>query len=525
MSKKTRPSASRGRRYAVATALICGTIATGAWAHNNGGGNGNHYSPDDDPTIPTFYPTPTRHYMKSSVNVCDQGSFFVGGMLKPTYYERSSVRSAAPQVVMIGQMYVQFQIPMKFDDYPVIFVSGGAHTGASLESTPDGREGWAPYAFRKNIPTFVVDQSGRGRSGFDVSAIHEGVAKLTDSDPSNDAEGRALIPNTLVLGTADWWQGTFGHLVNPATGLPTNGPGTANVFVDQLVPHGWSSLDPDPATTHGPGVMTQFPIHATSPEIIPPNLIPKGEQVPGTLAGPKEYYLLNYWRQLVPNSEQTLPGGTCPTCTPTTISAGGFASGHTWTPVNVAELVEQLGKIYGGAIVATHSQGGPIGHHAVRYLKQHGTLKYLKGLITIEGTGVTLANAGLTDADFDTIPYLVVKGDYSATSTQSQGIVDALIARRKTGQGKAAVEYIKLDEAPNAANAWPRPLKRPVMEGITHMMMDGSDEGRGYDSSDIMQMILNWSEANISKMKSEISCRRDDDDDHHCHWKNRRWCH
>ncbi|SFV38786.1 hypothetical protein SAMN04488557_3848 [Hyphomicrobium facile] len=501
-------SSGRGGGLTLGATLICATAATGAWAASN------------QSTIPSFYPTPTRHYLKHSVNVCDQGSFFVGGMLKRTYYERSSVRSANPQVVMIGQMYVQFQIPMKFNDYPVIFVSGGAHTGASLESTPDGREGWAPYAFRKGIPTFVVDQSGRGRSGFDVSAIHEGVAKLTDSDPSNDAEGRALIPNTLVLGPSDWWQGTFGHLVNPQTGQPTNGPGTANIFVDQLVPHGWSPLDPD--TTHRPGVKPQFPIHTTSAELIPPNLIPKGEQVPGTLAGPKDYYLLHYWRQLVPNAEQTLPGGQCPTCTPTTISAGGFASGHTWTPVNVAELVEQLGKIYGGAVIATHSQSGPIGHHAVRYLKQNGALKYLKGLITVEGTPVTLANAGLTEADFDDIPYVVVKGDYSATSAQSQDIVNALIARRKARNGSAAVEYIKLDEAPSNANAWPSPLKRPVMEGITHMMMDGTDEGLGNDSNDIMQVILNWSNSRIPKMKKAISCNKGDDRDRGGHGAKRR---
>ena len=501
-----------GRGLSLAAAVGLAVTPISASAH------GNRYDPDKDPTIPTFYPTPTRHYLKKDIDVCDQGSFFVGGMLKKTHYERSATRSTNPQVVVIGQMYVQFQIPMEFKDWPLILVSGGAHTGASLESTPDGREGWAPYALRKNIPTFVVDQSGRGRSGFDISAIHEGVAKLTDADPSNDAEGRTLIPNTLVLGTADWWQGTFGHLVNPATGQPTNGPGTASVLVDQLVPHGWSPLDPD--TSHGPGVMTQFPIHVTSPELIPPNLIPKGEQVPGTIAGPMEYYLLHYYRQLVPNSEQFLPGGTCPTCVPTTISAGGFASGHTWTPVNIAELVEQLGKIYGGVVLATHSQSGPIGHHAVRYLKQHGKLNYLKGLITVEGTGVTLANAGLLAEDFDNIPYVVVKGDYSGTSTQSQGIVDALIARRLAGQGKAAVEYIKLDEAPSVANAWPTPLNRPVMQGITHMMMSGTDEGRGYDSSDVMQVILNWSKAHISKMKKSVECRRDrddDDDDGHHH--------
>jgi len=504
LSKKKRNALTRASGCTLATALICVTAATGAWAHKS---RHQSYSPDDDPTIPSYYPTPTRHYLKSSVNICDQGSFFVGGMLKKTYYERSSTRSATPQVVMIGQMYVEFQFPMKYNDWPVIFVSGGAHTGASLESTPDGREGWAPYALRHNIPTFVVDQSGRGRSGFDASVIHEGVALLTDGDPSNDDEGKALIPNFLVLGTADWWNGTFGHLVNPATGQPT-GPGPANVLVDQLVPHGWSSLDPD--TNHGPGVMPQFPIHATSPEIIPDNLVPKGEQVPGTLAGPQEYYLLNYWRELVPNSEQTLPYGLCPTCDPQEIAGGGFfASGHTWTSRNVAELVEQLGKIYGGAIVATHSQSGPIGHHAVRILKQRGTLKYLKGLITVEGTSVTLAGAGLTAADFDDVPYLVVKGDYSGTSSASQGIVDAIIARRRQDhKGHAAVEYIKLDEAPSTANAWPYPLNRPVMQGITHMMMDGSDEGYGYDSSDVFDVILKWSNAHISKMKKRIMCTR-----------------
>ena len=47
-----------------------------------------------------------------------------------------------------------------------------------------------------------------------------------------------------------------------------------------------------------------------------------------------------------------------------------------------------------------------------------------------------------------------------------------------------------LDEAPNAAMAWPAPLNRPIMKGITHMMMLGSDEGYGYDSSDIMAVIL-----------------------------------
>ena len=54
-------------------------------------------------------------------------------------------------------------------------VHGSTHTAACLESTPDGREGWAPYFVRNGISTYVVDQAGRGRSGFDESVIREAV--------------------------------------------------------------------------------------------------------------------------------------------------------------------------------------------------------------------------------------------------------------------------------------------------------------------------------------------------------------
>ena len=88
-----------------------------------------------------------------------------------------------------------------------------------------------------------------------------------------------------------------------------------------------------------------------------------------------------------------------------------------------------------------------------------------------------MAAAGITAADFDNVPYMVLKGDYSGTNASCTATVNAIIIARVDGLGTAAVEYIKLDEAPNPANAWPQPLNRPVMLGITHMMMDGSDEG------------------------------------------------
>ena len=51
------------------------------------------------------------------------------------------------------------------------------------------------------------------------------------------------------------------------------------------------------------------------------------------------------------------------------------------------------------------------------------------------------------------------------------------------------------------------------MKGITHMMMLGSDEGYGYDSSDIMAVILKWSDKYIKKPSKTFDCDDDDDDD------------
>src|SRR3954469_15465951 len=97
-------------------------------------------------------------------------------------------------------MYVQFQIPEDWTPevahtqgrWPVIMVHGSTHSGACVESTPHGTEGWAPYYVQKGFPVFVVDQAGRGRSGYDESVIHEGKALLLASDA---AGGSALIPN------------------------------------------------------------------------------------------------------------------------------------------------------------------------------------------------------------------------------------------------------------------------------------------------------------------------------------------
>jgi hypothetical protein len=138
-------------------------------------------------------------------------------------------------------------------------------------------------------------------------------------------------------------------------------------------------------------------------------------------------------------------------------------------------LVERIGAKAGGAVIATHSQSGIMGHHAVRLLRQRGTLGLLKGLITIEG-GCSFAQSGLTAADFDKVAYLPLKGDYTATSADCANNVTAINARRAAGQGTAQAEYIQLDEAKWGGR----------FNGETHMMMVGTN------ARAVGEVMLDW---------------------------------
>jgi pimeloyl-ACP methyl ester carboxylesterase len=71
------------------------------------------------------------------------------------------------RTIMVGQMYVQFQIPKnRTRPYPVVMIHGGGQTASNFLSTPDGRRGWADDFLAAGYAVYVVDQSGRGRSGF-----------------------------------------------------------------------------------------------------------------------------------------------------------------------------------------------------------------------------------------------------------------------------------------------------------------------------------------------------------------------
>jgi len=424
---------------------------------------------------------PQKKFLTGPLVIEDQGSFFIGGVPKVTDYSTlppapgtpgiapnapiqpgPPAATSAPHQITIGQMYVQFQIPAKKagPGWPVIMVHGSSHTAACLEATPDGREGWFPYFVRKGNPTYIVDQAGRGRSGFDESVINEGEVKITKGDLTG---GMELLPRISRITDDGAWTTWFGHLV----------PENSTILNGHLIRHG-DPGDPnldDKATPHG---RPSFPTETQDPDAVR-----RMGAIGPTLGGPSEYLGLEYYKQLVPNAEVTLPGSTCATCDPKEISPA-----NTWTPQNLAALVERLG----GAIVATHSQSGIMGHHMARILKERGHLELLKGLITIEGS-CSLSNSGLTAADFDNIPYLALKGDYTPTSTVCQGTVDTINARRTSKLGTAKADYVKLDDI--------------GILGVTHMMM------LDVKNLQIADVILNWVSRNIrGGRKAETTARQ-----------------
>ena len=234
-----------------------------------------------------------KKFLGGPLVIEDQGSFFVGGVQKITDYAvvpppaapGATAPAPTPQQITIGQMYVQFQIPQKKygGGWPVIMVHGSSHTGACLEATPDGREGWYPYFVRHGVPSYVVDQAGRGRSGFDESVMHEGESRISSGDVKGGAD---LIPAFGRITDNGAWTAWFGHLV----------PQGSTVLTGTLVPHG-DAKDPNPKPDAYQHVAPLFPIEATDASLVSRHgaLGPKP-------AGSNGYYALEYYKQLVPNA-------------------------------------------------------------------------------------------------------------------------------------------------------------------------------------------------------------------------------
>ncbi len=424
---------------------------------------------------------PTKHkYMKKPLEICDQGVFYVGGAPKTTPFHTGPAPGPNRSII-IGQMYVQFQVPMKSKAWPLIMVHGSGYTGACVQGTAGGSEGWSDYTVRNGIPTYVVDQSGRARSGFDKTIIHEAEYKISTGDL---AGAQSLLPTIGGQWGSNAWTNWFGHVVGNTDNDVTTG---------QMVRHGaparQSNGQPapgqDPQCVNPPTNPAQpahcrqlgrLPMEPEAPWAVDQAIASRtgngapaglGTVTPDVSGHINASFLLNdryaaldaykfdvrtarrRFRALNARPARR-PRSTAPT-------PGRRKPWPSWS------------RDSGGAVVATHSQSGSMGHHLVRILKEHGKLHLLKGLITIEGS-CSLTGAGLAadGSDFKNIPYMAFKGDYTGTSTQCQDTVNAI----KAVGGKA--EYIQLDEA----GWWQGSYRGPSVTttsgpfaGVSHMMM------------------------------------------------------
>jgi hypothetical protein len=125
----------------------------------------------------------------------DMGSFHIGGREvalsgKPVMEVRRTPDGPPTKVdpngdYQVEHMYVQYYLPaQRRGQYPLLLWHGGGLTGASFETTPDGRPGWLTYFIRQGWDTYVSDAVERGRAGWAPRDVFFGdPVFLTKQDP------------------------------------------------------------------------------------------------------------------------------------------------------------------------------------------------------------------------------------------------------------------------------------------------------------------------------------------------------
>ena len=114
---------------------------------------------------------------ETPLQVRDLGSFYVGGRVATIsgLPERETILvPGAPPLRInpngdfwVEQMYAQYtRLVAPRARYPLLMWHGGGLTGATWETTPDGRAGWQMFFLRAGHDVYVSDAMERGRSGW-----------------------------------------------------------------------------------------------------------------------------------------------------------------------------------------------------------------------------------------------------------------------------------------------------------------------------------------------------------------------
>jgi pimeloyl-ACP methyl ester carboxylesterase len=177
------------------------------------------------------------------INLRGMGSFHVGGRMvevsgKPVR-EIVRVPGGPPSKLdpngkyQVEQMYVQYFLPqVRKGRLPLLMWHGGGLTGATYETTPDGREGWLNFFIRKGWDSYVSDAVERGRAGFAGPDVWPGEPIfLVQADPFERFR--------IGEGPGSWNADPAKRKVLPGNQFPVE---AYEAYMKQIVPR-WLSTD------------------------------------------------------------------------------------------------------------------------------------------------------------------------------------------------------------------------------------------------------------------------------------------
>lgn len=356
-----------------------------------------------------------------SLKLRGYGTFFISGNLAtcptpPPPATNASMCSGTtnPGLHMINQMHVQFMLPLPENGkkhHPLGIVHGCCLSTKSWQTTPDGRMGWDEYFVRQGFDTYMIDQVGRARSGFDPVAYNSVRLGVTPCVPTATV---ACPQNPQILIATDQFAwNVFRWGVTPCTTSPCSVTTT---------PH------PD----------LKFPIETIG-------------------VGPGSN--LAFFNIVIPDLSATLSGAPSPA------DPAGFYN----TPSQMAKLATKVG----GMVLMGHSQSSSFPTRAALqpesgcYPWTSASACNVKGIIQLE----TGCFGNLTPAEIDTlkhIPILVVDGDYFAPPRPPATC--ATMLSQINGAG-GDMQYALL---PSLTTNSLYPGSPGAMRGVEHMMMIGT---------------------------------------------------
>lgn len=102
---------------------------------------------------------------KNSIQLESLSGFHIGGSVHDLTGFPLGLQFKNEGKHVLGQMYAQhYRLAFPRCETPVSFWHGGGLTGASWETTPDGRSGWLEHFLREGFSTYLCDAFERGRA-------------------------------------------------------------------------------------------------------------------------------------------------------------------------------------------------------------------------------------------------------------------------------------------------------------------------------------------------------------------------